>query len=100
MPPYLPLDKVVRHTELYYSNFYRAVREDDRMPLALRSAPTPNPLLAAEGDESSMLAKLKTFTLVGIEALPVEVEVDVSPSGLPKQVHLGINHRKPKTLLC
>ena len=36
-----------------------------------------------------MLAKLKTFTLVGIEALPVEVEVDVSPSGLPKQVLVG-----------
>jgi hypothetical protein len=35
-----------------------------------------------------MLAKLKTFSLVGIEALPVEVDVEVSPSGLPKQVHL------------
>jgi len=44
-----------------------------------------------------MLAKLKTFTLVGIEAPPVEVEVDVSPSGLPKQVHLGINPRKQET---
>src|SRR5438105_6399 len=39
-----------------------------------------------------MLAKLKTFFLVGIEALPVEV--DVSPPGLPKQVHLGMNTRK------
>jgi hypothetical protein len=28
-----------------------------------------------------MLAKLKTFSLVGIDALPVEVEVDVSPAG-------------------
>ncbi|MEI8375896.1 MAG: YifB family Mg chelatase-like AAA ATPase [Planctomycetota bacterium] len=37
-----------------------------------------------------MLAKLKTFTLVGIEALPVEVEVDVSPSGLPKQILVGL----------
>jgi magnesium chelatase family protein len=37
-----------------------------------------------------MLAKLKTFSLVGIEALPVEVEVDVSPSGLPKQVLVGL----------
>ena len=26
-----------------------------------------------------MLAKLKTFSLLGIDALPVEVEVDVSP---------------------
>ena len=37
-----------------------------------------------------MLAKLKTFSLVGIEALPVEVEVDVSPCGLPKQVLVGL----------
>ena len=44
-----------------------------------------------------MLAKLKTYSLVGIEALPVEVEVDVSPSGLPKQVHLRINPRKQNT---
>jgi hypothetical protein len=32
-----------------------------------------------------MLAKLKTFSLLGIEALPVEVEVDVSPGALPKR---------------
>ena len=31
-----------------------------------------------------MLAKLKTFSLLGIDALPVEVEVDVSPAGLPE----------------
>jgi magnesium chelatase family protein len=37
-----------------------------------------------------MLAKLKTFSLVGIDALPVEVEVDVSPSGLPKVVLVGL----------
>ncbi len=37
-----------------------------------------------------MLAKLKTFSLLGIEALPVEVEVDVSPSGLPKTVLVGL----------
>jgi hypothetical protein len=36
-----------------------------------------------------MLAKLQTFSLVGIDALPVEVEVDVSPSGLPKTVLVG-----------
>ena len=35
-----------------------------------------------------MLAKLKTFALVGIEAVPVEVEVDVSPAGLPKTMQL------------
>ena len=37
-----------------------------------------------------MLAKLRTFSLVGIEALPVEVEVDVSPSALPKTVLVGL----------
>ena len=37
-----------------------------------------------------MLAKLKTFSLSGIDAVPVEVEVDVSPSGLPKVVLVGL----------
>ena len=37
-----------------------------------------------------MLAKLKTFSLLGIEALPVEVEVDVSPGALPKTVSVGL----------
>ena len=37
-----------------------------------------------------MLAKLKTFSLVGIEALPVEVEVDVSPAALPKTILVGL----------
>jgi magnesium chelatase family protein len=36
-----------------------------------------------------MLAKLKTFALVGIDAVPVEVEVDVS-AGLPKTVLVGL----------
>jgi len=36
-----------------------------------------------------MLAKLNTFTLVGIEAMPVEVEVDTS-AGLPKTVLVGL----------
>ena len=39
---------------------------------------------------SHMLAKLRTFSLLGIDALPVEVEVDVSPSGLPKTVLVGL----------
>jgi magnesium chelatase family protein len=39
--------------------------------------------------EASMLAKLNTFALVGIDALPVEAEVDVSP-GLPKTVIVGL----------
>ncbi len=37
-----------------------------------------------------MLAKLNTFSLLGIDALPVEVEVDASPSGLPKTVLVGL----------
>lgn len=37
-----------------------------------------------------MLAKLQTFTLVGIEAVPVEVEVDVSAGALPKTVLVGL----------
>lgn len=37
-----------------------------------------------------MLAKLKTFSLLGIEALPVEVEVDISPGALPKTVLVGL----------
>ena len=37
-----------------------------------------------------MLAKLKTFSLLGIDALPVEVEVDVSSGALPKTVLVGL----------
>lgn len=37
-----------------------------------------------------MLAKLNTFLLLGIEALPVEVEVDVSPGALPKTILVGL----------
>jgi magnesium chelatase family protein len=36
-----------------------------------------------------VLAKLNTFALVGIDAVPVEVEVDTSP-GLPKTVLVGL----------
>jgi len=37
-----------------------------------------------------MLAKLHTFSPGGIEAVPVEVEVDVSPGALPKTVLVGL----------
>lgn len=37
-----------------------------------------------------MLAKLRTFSLWGIEAMPVEVEVDISASSLPKTVIVGL----------
>src|SRR6266849_5917148 len=36
-----------------------------------------------------MLAKLNTFALVGIDGVPVEVEVDAS-AGLPKTVLVGL----------
>src|SRR5258708_12199720 len=36
-----------------------------------------------------MLAKLNTFALVGIDAVPVEAEVDAS-AGLPKTVLVGL----------
>jgi magnesium chelatase family protein len=37
-----------------------------------------------------MLAVLHTFSLLGIDAMPVEVEVDVSPGALPKTVLVGL----------
>jgi magnesium chelatase family protein len=37
-----------------------------------------------------MLAKLRTFALVGIDAVPVEVEVDAVPAQMPKTVLVGL----------
>ncbi len=37
-----------------------------------------------------MLAKLHTFSLLGIDAVPVEVEVDVSPTLNPKTILVGL----------
>ena len=37
-----------------------------------------------------MLAKLSSYTLIGIDAEPVEVEVDVSPASMPKTVLVGL----------
>ena len=37
-----------------------------------------------------MLAKLHTFSLLGIDALPVEVEVDVSPRAAPNTILVGL----------
>src|SRR5205814_9659934 len=39
---------------------------------------------------ASMLAKLNTFALVGIDAVPVEVEVDNSYAQLPKTIIVGL----------
>src|SRR4051794_30072159 len=37
-----------------------------------------------------MLAKLSSYTLVGIDATPVEVEVDVPAASMPKTVLVGL----------
>lgn len=37
-----------------------------------------------------MLAKLSTFSLLGIDAKPVEVEVDISPAAVPKTTLVGL----------
>ncbi|MEX2287630.1 MAG: YifB family Mg chelatase-like AAA ATPase [Planctomycetaceae bacterium] len=37
-----------------------------------------------------MLAKLFTYSLYGIDAKPVEVEVDISPGALPKTILVGL----------
>lgn len=37
-----------------------------------------------------MLAQLRTFSMAGIDAIPVDVEVDVSPTALPKTVLVGL----------
>lgn len=36
------------------------------------------------------LAKLRTYTLVGIDAVPVEAEIDVAATGLPQVVLVGL----------
>ncbi len=51
--------------------------------------PAPEKTKDYPREASPMLAKLHTFALVGIEAVPVEVEVDTSP-GLPKTVLVGL----------
>jgi hypothetical protein len=43
-----------------------------------------------------MLAKLHTLSPLGIDALPVEVEVDVSPGALPKTVLVGLPEQAVK----
>lgn len=37
-----------------------------------------------------MLCKINTFSILGIDAIPVEVEVDVSPGAIPKIVLVGL----------
>ncbi len=38
----------------------------------------------------SMLAKLLTYSLFGIDAKPVDVEVDISPAAMPKTILVGL----------
>jgi magnesium chelatase family protein len=40
--------------------------------------------------EPGVLAKLSTYSLLGIEAMPVEVEVDISPAALPVTILVGL----------
>lgn len=47
-----------------------------------------------------MLAELHTFSLVGIDALPVEVEADVSPGALPKTVLVGLPQQAVKARIA
>jgi len=46
--------------------------------------------VAPHGHSLLVLAKLASYTLVGIDATPVEVEVDVSFSSMPKTVLVGL----------
>jgi magnesium chelatase family protein len=46
--------------------------------------------VATRESEQSMLARLHTFSLLGIDAVPVEVEVDVSVGAQPKTVLVGL----------
>ena len=53
------------------------------------SADSPKPGMQS-ARLSGMLAKLNTYSLLGIRAMPVEVEVDVSPRSLPKTILVGL----------
>src|SRR5258708_34566376 len=37
-----------------------------------------------------MLAKLTTYSLLGIDAAPIDVEVDISPGAMPKTILVGL----------
>ena len=48
------------------------------------------PMDESLGRGTGMLAKLRTFSLLGIQAMAVEVEVDVSPRAMPKTILVGL----------
>ena len=64
----------------------RANRDNSVRPSSGVPAPRTQP----------MLAKLQTFSLLGIDALPVEVEVDVSPGAIPKTILVGLPEQAVK----
>ena len=41
-------------------------------------------------EQRAMLAKLFTFSMVGIDAKPVDVEVDISPAAMPRTNLVGL----------
>ena len=45
---------------------------------------------AVHAHNGAMLAKLFTYSLLGIDARPVEVEVDISPGAMPKTILVGL----------
>ena len=49
-------------------------------------------VIASDSRENNQqsLAKLHTFSLLGIEAVPVDVEVDVSQAAIPKTILVGL----------
>ncbi|KAJ3048099.1 hypothetical protein HK102_012772, partial [Quaeritorhiza haematococci] len=55
-----------------------------------RPGPATPPRPGPETVTEDMLAKLFSYTLIGIDAAPVEVEVDVSPASMPKTVLVGL----------
>src|SRR5688572_7149484 len=60
-----------------------------QMAPARAALPAAGSLPVPSRSRPLMLAKLNTFALVGIEGMPVEVEVDASP-GLPKTILVGL----------
>ncbi len=73
-----------------YARFYRVPARTLTLSAPTEGSSGRGDLFGRRAKAGSMLAKLKTFSLLGIDALPVEVEVDVSPAGLPKTVLVGL----------
>ena len=59
-------------------------------PTSTNRSPTSDPSRKRLPSRNGRLAKLKTFSLRGIDAIEVEVEVDVSPGAIPKTILVGL----------